>query len=156
MRLFVRSSALVEEEKLRNLGKRARLLTGKYLWGRWSLILICSLFWVTVARASDVKVIADIKNWHHPVKAVFQKHKVELYKVALHNQTYPVFYVKIPYDPMLGHNDNYFHSLYYDTLVANGFWNYAFVDREDGLRINITWNKKTKTLSEDIENLDHS
>ncbi len=52
---------------------------------------------------------------------------------------------------MLGHNDNYFHPLYYDTLAANGFWNYAFADRQDGHRINITWNKQTKTMSENIE-----
>ena len=136
-----------------NLFKRVRLLPGKPIWGVWSLILLGSLFWVTVAMAGDVKVITDIKNWHHPVKAVFQKYKVELYKVELQNQTYPVFYVKFPYDPMLGHNDNYFHPLYYDTLEANGFWNYAFVDREDGRRINITWDKKTKTMSENIEDL---
>jgi hypothetical protein len=137
---------------MRNIFKRVRLLPGKPIWGVWSLILIGCWFWVTVAMATDVKVITDIKNWQHPVKTVFQKHKVELDKVELHDQTYPVFYVKFPYDPMLGHNDNYFHSLYYDTLAANGFWNYAFVDLDSGNRINITWDKKTKTLSESIEN----
>ncbi len=138
---------------MRNIFKRGRLLPDKPIWGVWSLILIGSLFWVTVAMAGDVKVITDIKNWHHPVKTVFQKNKVELYKVELHDQNYPVFYVKFPYDPILGHNDNYFHPLYLDTLKANGFWNYAFVDSEDGCRINITWDKKTKTLSENIEKL---
>jgi hypothetical protein len=54
---------------------------------------------------------------------------------------------------MLGHNDRYFRALYYEILKANGFWNYALVDREDSYRINITWDKKTKTLSENIENL---
>ena len=136
-----------------NIFKEVRLLPGKPIWGVCSLILISTLFWVTITLAGDVKVITDIKNWHHPVKAVLQKHKVELYKVELQNKNYPVFYVKFPYDPMLGHNDNYFHPLYYDTLEANGFWNYAFVDSEDGCRINITWDKKTKTLSENIEKI---
>jgi hypothetical protein len=136
-----------------NIFKRVRLLPGQPIWGMWSLILIGSLFWVTVAMASDVNVITDIKNWHHPVKIVFQKYKVDLYKVELHDKTYSVFYVKFPYDPMLGHNDTYFHPLYLDTLGANGFWSYAFVDREDGRRINITWDKKTKTMSENIEDL---
>ena len=43
--------------------------------------------------------------------------------------------------------------LYLDALEANGFWSYAFVDRQDGRRINITWDKKTKTMSENIEDL---
>jgi hypothetical protein len=135
-----------------NIFKRVRLLPDRPIRGVWSVILISSLFWVTVAMAGDVKVITDIKNWQHPVKTVLQKHKVDLKKVELQNETFPVFYVKFPYDPMLGHNDNYFHPLYYDTLAANGFWNYAFVDLDSGNRINITWDKKTKTLSENIEN----
>jgi hypothetical protein len=96
--------------KMRNIVKRVRLLPGRPIWGGWSLILMGSLFWVTVAMAGDVKVITDIKNWHHPVKAVFQKYKVDLDKVELQDKTYAVFYVKkFPYDPMLGHNDNYFN-----------------------------------------------
>jgi hypothetical protein len=119
-----------------------------------SMTMLLNFLLVTLAaHAGEVKVITDINHWQHPVKAVLQKHKVVLYKVELHNQTYPVFYVKFPYDPMLGHNDRYFRPLYYETLKANGFWNYALVDREDGCRINITWDKKTKTLSENIENL---
>jgi hypothetical protein len=137
-----------------NLSKRVRLLSGRLISGVWSLILIGSLFWVTVALAGDVKVITDIRNWHHPVKTVLQKNKVEISKVELHDKTFAVFYVKkFPYDPMLGHNDNYFHALYLDTLEANGFWSYAFVDQEGGHRINITWDKKTKTMSENMEEL---
>jgi len=116
-------------------------------------MVISVLFVATMAIASDVKVITDIKAWNHPVNNVFQKHNVILYKVELHNQTYPVFYVEFPYDPWFAHNDNYFHPLYYETLKANGFWNYAFVDRRFECRVNITWDKKTKTLSEGMENI---
>lgn len=134
-----------------NKFKRVTFFLSKPIWSAWSLILIGSLVWVAVAVANDVETITDIEHWRHPVKRVFQKYKVELYKVELHNKTYPVFYVKFPYDPMLGHNDNYFHTVYYDILEANGFWDYAFVDSQDGIRINITWDKKTKALSENIE-----
>jgi hypothetical protein len=104
-----------------------------------------------VARAGDVTIIDNIKEWQHPVKDVFSKHKVILYKVELYNKTYPIFYVKFPYDPWLGHNDKYFKPLYYDTLKANGFWDYAFIDRSSHCRINITWDKKSKTLTESVD-----
>jgi hypothetical protein len=124
------------------------------LWARRLVLMIASvLFAATLAIAEDVKVINDLKGWHHPVKNVLQKYEVILYKVELHNQTYPVFYVKFPYDPWLGHNDNYFRPLYYETLQANGLWDYAFVDQSDGVRINISWDKKTKTLSEGLDTL---
>ena len=135
------------------LVKRVRLPIERHTGGIWFFVCMSAILWVTVAMANEVKVITDIAHWQHPVKAVLQKHKVQLYKVELHNQTYPIFYVKFPYDPIFGHNDNYFHPLYYETLAANGFWNYAFVDREYGYRINITWDGKTKTLSENIEDL---
>ena len=107
-----------------------------------------------VILADNVKVITDIPQWQHPVKAVLIKFKVRIDKVELQENTnYPVFYVKFPYDPMLGHNDNYFKPLYYETLKANGFWDYAFIDNEGNCRINIKWDKKTKTLTEDIINL---
>ncbi len=138
---------------MRSLVELSRLLLGRRCQGVWPLLLAVSLFWSTLAAAGEVAVISDIQHWQHPVKAVFQKYKVTLSKVELQDQTYPVFYVKFPYDPMFGHNDNYFHPLYYDTLKANGFWNYAFVDQEGGHRINITWDKKSKTLSENIEDL---
>ncbi len=123
---------------MKSLAALFRLPWGRRGQGVWPLLLAVSLLGISLAAAGDVKVISDITHWQHPVKSVFQKYKVTLVKVELHNQTYPVFFVKFPYDPLLGHNDNYFHPLYYDTLAANGFWNYAFVDPEDGHRINIT------------------
>ena len=103
--------------------------------------------------AGDVTVISNIQEWRHPVKDVLQKHKVIIYKVELHNKTYPIFYVRFPYDPRLGHNDQYFKPLYYETLKANGFWNYAFIDRSFQCRINITWDKKSRTLNVNLDDL---
>jgi hypothetical protein len=116
------------------------------------MLMVSSGFLLAVSvMASDVKTITNIKEWHHPVKAVLQKHHVEIFKVELHNQTYPVFFVKFPYDPWLAHNDKYFKPLYHETLKANGFWDYALVDQSSGVRINIKWDKRTKTLSEGLE-----
>ena len=66
---------------------------------------------------------------------------------------YPIFYVRFPYDPRLAHNDKYFKPLYYETLKANGFWNYSFIDRSFQSRINITWDKKSKTLTESLDDI---
>jgi hypothetical protein len=127
---------------------------------RGGLIVVSLLFFVIgiflaadISLAGEVTVISNIEEWHHPVKEVLKKHKVILYKVELHNKTYPFFYVRFLYDPRLGHNDNYFKPLYYDTLKANGFWNYAFIDRSFACRISLNWDKKSRTLSENLEDI---
>jgi hypothetical protein len=118
------------------------------------LLFIISLFLaVGISQANEVTVISNIKEWHHPVKDIFNKQNVILYKVELHNKTYPIFYVRFPYDPRLAHNDNYFKPLYYETLKANGFWNYAFIDRSFQCKINITCDKKSKTLTESLDDI---
>jgi hypothetical protein len=141
--------------QVRKPGKAAALLQWpsiRAILAGCLMLMVSSSFLLTVSvMANEVQTITDIRNWHHPVKSVFQKHQVEVSKVELHNQTYPVFYVKFPYDPWLGHNDKYFKPLYYETLKANGFWDYALVDRSAGVRINLRWDKKTKTLSEALE-----
>jgi hypothetical protein len=126
------------------------------------LLIIGSLFFfiismflaVDISLATEITVISNIKEWHHPVKDIFHKQRVILYKVELHNKTYPIFYVRFPYDPRLAHNDNYFKPLYYETLKANGFWDYSFIDRSFQCKIKITWDKKSKTLTESLDDID--
>ena len=118
-----------------------------------AFFLVGGLVDVEIASAGDVTVINNIHEWKHPVKDVLIKHKVVLYKVELYNKTYPIFYVKFPYDPMFAHNDNFFKPLYYETLKANGFWDYSFVDRSFSCKINIKWDKKSKTLTESLDDL---
>jgi hypothetical protein len=118
------------------------------------LIVISNFLIAGISFADDIKVISDIQQWQHPVKHILYKYKVIVYKVELHNKTYPIFYVKLPYDPRLAHNDKYFKPLYYETLKANGFYNYLFVDRSFQCRINITWDKKSKVLSESLVDLE--
>jgi hypothetical protein len=119
------------------------------------LSFIMSIFLaVGMSLAGEVTVISNIKEWHHPVKDILYRQKVILDKVELHNKTYPIFYVKFPYDPRLAHNDNYFKPLYYEVLRANGFWNYAFIDRSFQCKINITWDKKSRTLTESLDDID--
>ena len=122
--------------------------------GSLCFFIMSNFLAVGIAPADEVTVISNIKEWRHPVKDVLIKHKVILYKVELHNKTYPIFYVRFPYDPRLGHNDKYFKPLYYETLEANGFWNYSFIDRSFQCRINITWDRKSKTLTESLDDID--
>lgn len=116
--------------------------------------IISNFLSVGISLADEVTVISNIQAWRHPVKDILIKHKVILYKVELHNKTYPIFYVKFPYDPRLAHNDKYFKPLYYETLKANGFWNYSFIDRSFQCKINITWDKKSQTLTESLDDID--
>lgn len=125
-----------------------------FIMGSLFFFIISMFLAVDISLASEVTVISNIKEWQHPVKDILIKHKVILYKVELHNKTYPIFYVRFPYDPRLSHNDNYFKPLYYETLKANGFWNYAFVDRSFQCRINITWDKKSRTLTESLDDIE--
>ena len=62
--------------------------------------------------------------------------------------------MRFPYDPRLAHNDKYFKPLYYETLKANGFWDYSFIDRSFQCKINITWDKKSKTLTESLDDIE--
>jgi hypothetical protein len=125
-----------------------------FIMGSLFFFIISIFLAVDTSLASEVTVISNIQEWQHPVKDIFIKHKVILYKVELHNKTYPIFYVKFPYDPRLGHNDKYFKPLYYETLKANGFWDYSFIDRSFQCRINITWDKKSRTLTESLDDID--
>ena len=122
--------------------------------GSLFFFIISNFLAVDISLAGEVTVISNIQEWQHPVKDILNKHKVILYKVELHNKTYPIFYVRFPYDPRLGHNDKYFKPLYYETLKANGFWNYSFIDRSFQCKINITWDKKSKTLTESLDDID--
>ena len=121
--------------------------------GSLIFFIISTLLMVEIATADDVTVINNIQEWTHPVKDVLIKNKVILFKVELYHKTYPVFYVKFPYDPWLGHNDNFFKPLYYETLKANGFWDYSFVDHSFRCKITIKWDKKSKTLTESLDDL---
>ena len=129
------------------------IVRGRVIIGSLFLLIISNLLAVNISLANEVTVIKNIQEWHHPVKNILNKHNVILYKVELHNKTYPIFYVRFPYDPRLGHNDKYFKPLYYETLKANGLWDYAFIDHSFQCRINITWDKKSKTLTESLDDI---
>jgi len=135
------------------LSQKNKSVTRALIAGSLFVFIASGLFIGKIAGAGDVTTITNINEWQHPVKDVLSKNKVILYKVELHNKTYPIFYVKFPYDPWLGHNDKFFKPLYYETLKANGFWDYAFIDQSFQCKINITWDKKSKTLTEGLEDI---
>lgn len=108
-------------------------------------ILLFSLIFAFVPAESqnDAVTIIDIAGWKHPVKGVFQKHNVVLEKVELYkNKTYPLFYVNLPYDPQLRHNNTYFARLYADLARANAYWDYELVSKDDGVRIKVICDRK--------------
>jgi hypothetical protein len=121
--------------------------------GSLFFLMISSLLAVDICRASDVTVIDNINEWKHPVKDVLTKHKVILYRVELYNKTYPIFYIKLPYDPWISHNDKYFKPLYYESLKANGYCDYSFIDRSSQVKINIRWDRKTGMFSESLDEI---
>ena len=123
------------------------------IWGSLIFLITSSLLTTKISLAGDITVISNIKEWQHPVKDILNKQKVILYKVELYNKTYPIFYVKFPYDPWLGHNDKFFKPLYYETLKANGFWDYSFIDRDSNCKINIKWDKQSKTPTESLDDI---
>jgi hypothetical protein len=130
------------------------ILKCMFIMGGLCFFIINNFLAVDISLARDVTVISKIKEWQHPVKDILIKHKVIIYKVELHNEIYPTFYVRFPYDPRLAHNDKYFKPLYFEILKANGFWDYSFVDRSFHCKITITWDKKSRTLTESLHDID--
>jgi len=119
-------------------------------------ITICAVMLITMSVNAPVvqadnetpTVITDIANWHHPVKKVFARHKIQINKVVLlKNKTYPVFYVKLTYDPQTSATTSYYHELYAQLLKANSWWSYALHSEEDKLRIEIDWDKTKKEIN---------
>jgi hypothetical protein len=93
-------------------------------------------------------IIKNIRSWSHPAKKVFEKHKIIVNKVELKNGgKYPIFYVKLPFDPQSFANDEYYNAFYLELLKANGWWNYSLEDEEDGIIITIAWDKKMQSCA---------
>ena len=92
-------------------------------------------------------IVDNIEKWRHPVKKVFERHKVSIKKLELYNnKKYPVFFVDFIYDPMSNSTKDYFNKLYYETLQANGFWDYCFYAITDNIKIKVHWDKQTKSM----------
>lgn len=101
-----------------------------------------------------VVTITDIKSWNHPVKKVLDENKVKISKVELkNNKKLPIFFVKFPYDPSSSQTKSYFDTLFFDVLNANGKWDYEFYDEDDELIISIHWDKATKTMAVDYQDI---
>ena len=60
--------------------------------------------------------------------------------------TCPTFYAKFEVSPdTRAPNAAEFHKVYFEALVANSYFPYAMVDKEDDIRINVGWKDKAKT-----------
>ncbi|MEJ2396678.1 MAG: hypothetical protein P8Z67_00095 [Gammaproteobacteria bacterium] len=86
--------------------------------------------------------------WKDAVKAVCSANQVKLSKILNnsynHNHT---LVVSFPHDPKSLAFAQYFNHLYARLLVANHMHNYTLRDQNDGLEIQINWNKTTKVMS---------
>jgi hypothetical protein len=116
--------------------------------------IFCSTCWLsTIAMCAEDTIITDIRSWQHPTKEILKKYKISLSKVELKGECkYPVFYVKLPYDPQSSENDSYYNKLLLELLKAKGWWNYALDDVDDELIISVRWDKKKKTMHKEFVN----
>ena len=103
------------------------------------------------AKSPEGEVITDIAAWKHPVKEILINNKVKLTKILLlDNKKYPVFYVKLPYDPQSSETNSYFYQLYAEILEANAWWSYALHVEQDQIQIEINWDKAKKEMTVNI------
>ena len=95
--------------------------------------------------AASATQITDIAHWQHPARAVFEKYKVPLLSVTMQG-THATFQAAFPFDPLVQPNDATMRALSIALLEANGWWGYTLVSLQDGVAIDVSWNKKTRTL----------
>jgi len=124
----------------------------KYLTNYIAAIAIClGAMTGAQAKTSEAEVITDIAAWKHPVKEVLIKNKVKITKLKLlDNKKYPVFYVKLPYDPQSSETNAYFYQLYAEILEANAWWSYALYVEQDQIQIEINWDKVKEEMTVNI------
>ena len=89
--------------------------------------------------------ILDIKSWNSSVKKIFKKNKLILIKVEYYkDNTYPVYFVDFPWDPMSGMNLKVLKRLEAEIFVAIGQVSYVITDLRDKIRIEMTLRNKGK------------
>lgn len=119
---------------LRNIALACLLVSGAAAASEPPKIEETELFTKTARDCQDVST-----DWTHPTKQVLIERGVILQKVSLCNgRTFPIYYAEVPYDPNLGHNNNYFFPLYDALLKANGRWPFAVVATSDNTIIFVT------------------
>lgn len=93
----------------------------------------------------------DLERWTHPTRPVIEDAGAKIDFVALcREDTYPVFGVRFPYDPRAA-TDDYFHPLYANTFLANGGWDFSFLEVDDGVLLSLRG--QGDSLALDIEDL---
>ena len=92
------------------------------------------LLTTTATACRDVGLV----HWRHPVREVFAQRDIPLVGLLLCNDdTYPVFFVHLPYDPQ-GQTSDYFQPLYAELSKANGGWPFALASTRDRLLVTVT------------------
>ena len=92
------------------------------------------LLTATATGCRDVGLV----HWRHPVREVFAQRDIPLVGLLLCNEdTYPVFFVHLPYDPQ-GQTTDYFQPLYTELRQANGGWPFALASTRDRTIVTVT------------------
>lgn len=93
-----------------------------------------------------------LSGWHHPVRNVLEAGDASIDKVELCNdEHFPVFTVKLKYDPSSPETASFYDQLYAKIAQANGWWSYALVDESDDEVIIVTTDKVQHSLSVAME-----
>ncbi|WP_410210233.1 hypothetical protein [Aquirhabdus sp.] len=94
----------------------------------------------------------DLKNWSHPTLKILKKYHLKLDALDLcNNDTYPIFYTVLKYDPGVGATNSFYKPFERDMTIANSWYSYSVVDRENKQMLNIKVNKKPPSIAEEYD-----
>ncbi|MFZ5354582.1 MAG: hypothetical protein ACOZCL_17905 [Bacillota bacterium] len=95
-------------------------------------------------KPEDMIIVDDISNWKHPVKSVLENNNIRIIKLELtDNKTYPTFYVVFPSEIS---KTEYAEKVIKSISEANGYWDYTILDESNAISINVTNDKKNKSV----------
>lgn len=113
-----------------------------------AILVIIFISLVGIVRADTV--INDISGWKHPTKDIFKQNNVTIQNIKLQkNNTYPIFYIKLPDDSRLRH-EAYFEEFLSDLATANSYWDFELVDQQKSFSVVVKIDKKNKRIQDAI------
>ena len=93
----------------------------------------------TAQNNKATKEIVDLDNWNHPTKKVFNDLGIDLYKVEIANQTYPIFYTNEENEDLIVGYD-----FLNELAKANGFWDFSIIKSFENQEVKVKCDKESK------------
>ncbi len=105
----------------------------------------------TIKNYNNFSTIGNINSWKHGTKDVMEKYDIKIEKVELYDdKIYPIFYVQFAdVDKM---NSKWGFKVLEEVLKANGYWNYAIIDKQKNVYFEVIGNKSMKTIEKILYN----